>query len=155
MDEVSTTLADREGKYGSYIDQSQTSEDIIAVMESSVNWSELPAPHKQALRMIALKAGRILNGDINDSDSWHDIQGYAKLVHREIEMDAPLELEQDTIEVLAYLSTADVMGDTHPSLVNRCGEEADRVKDELLRRCEELRGDGVTQEHLLDGEEHH
>lgn len=30
--------------------------------------------------MIAHKLGRIINGDPNYSDSWHDIAGYAKLV---------------------------------------------------------------------------
>lgn len=34
----------------------------------------------EALEMIAHKIGRIINGDPNYADSWHDIAGYAKLV---------------------------------------------------------------------------
>ena len=34
--------------------------------------------------MILHKIGRILNGDPNYADSWHDIAGYAKLVEDEL-----------------------------------------------------------------------
>jgi len=39
----------------------------------------MSASHREALEMIAHKIGRILNGDPNYADSWHDIAGYAKL----------------------------------------------------------------------------
>jgi len=35
--------------------------------------------------MIFCKIARILNGDPNLIDNWHDIAGYAKLVEMEIE----------------------------------------------------------------------
>jgi hypothetical protein len=34
--------------------------------------------------MILMKLARALNGDPNDTDNWHDIQGYAKLVEDRI-----------------------------------------------------------------------
>jgi len=34
--------------------------------------------------MIAYKLARLVNGRINDLDSWHDIAGYALLVHNQI-----------------------------------------------------------------------
>lgn len=49
-------------------------------MVDSPNWAALPPDMKEALEMVAHKAGRILNGDPDYHDSWHDIIGYTKLV---------------------------------------------------------------------------
>ena len=49
-------------------------------MIDSPNWETLSDDKKEALEMTALKIGRILNGDPEYADSWHDIAGYAKLV---------------------------------------------------------------------------
>jgi len=38
----------------------------------------------EALRMIALKVARLVNGRIDDLDGWRDIAGYAMLVHNQI-----------------------------------------------------------------------
>ena len=35
---------------------------------------------REAMEMICQKMARIMNGDPNYSDSWHDIAGYATLV---------------------------------------------------------------------------
>ena len=40
----------------------------------------LAADQQEALDMICHKIGRILNGDPDYADSWHDIAGYAQLV---------------------------------------------------------------------------
>ena len=49
-------------------------------MVDSPNWPGLTDAQREALEMVAHKIGRILNGDPNYHDSWHDIVGYAKLV---------------------------------------------------------------------------
>jgi hypothetical protein len=48
-------------------------------MRSNENWEALDAVKKQALTVIADKIARILTGDPEYKDNWHDIQGYAKL----------------------------------------------------------------------------
>lgn len=45
---------------------------------------ELPDTHLEALDMICHKIARILAGDPNEPDHWHDIAGYATLVEKEI-----------------------------------------------------------------------
>jgi hypothetical protein len=40
----------------------------------------MKSSQKESLEMIMHKVARILNGDPNYSDSWHDIAGYAKLI---------------------------------------------------------------------------
>ena len=54
-------------------------------MRNSPNWAGLPAVHTQALEVIADKIARILTGDPNYADNFHDIGGYAKLVENYIE----------------------------------------------------------------------
>jgi hypothetical protein len=49
-------------------------------MRDSPNWGDLTDDKREALEMIAHKIGRILNGDPEYKDSWHDIIGYARLV---------------------------------------------------------------------------
>jgi len=54
-------------------------------------WKYLEFFQAQSLDAIADKIGRILVGNLDFKDHWHDIQGYAALVHRELEM---IELEE-------------------------------------------------------------
>jgi hypothetical protein len=52
-------------------------------MRLAGGWGSLRADQREALEMIATKIGRILNGNRDHIDSWHDIAGYAKLIeHR-------------------------------------------------------------------------
>jgi hypothetical protein len=49
------------------------------VMTDGTNYQALTPDKKQALDVIADKIARILSGDPEYKDNWHDIQGYAKL----------------------------------------------------------------------------
>lgn len=81
---ISQTLAERGNRYGSFIEHARISQNIKNAMADSPNWSSLPAHMKEALEMNAHKTARILNGDPNYADSWHDIIGYTKLVENEL-----------------------------------------------------------------------
>lgn len=60
-------------------------------MRQMPNWNDLEYFQAQALDNVVDKICRILSGDFMFKDHWLDIQGYAALVHRELEM---LDLEQ-------------------------------------------------------------
>lgn len=74
------TLAERGKRYGSFVGHSEITQKLKLAMSSHAGWGRLDADQKEALEMVAHKIGRILNGDPNYADSWHDIAGYAKLV---------------------------------------------------------------------------
>jgi hypothetical protein len=83
------TLAERGSRYGDFTDHARCCQSITESMrlfsvgtgdEFKIPWDDLPDTHKQALTVIADKIARILSGDPNYADNWHDIQGYAKLV---------------------------------------------------------------------------
>jgi hypothetical protein len=77
---VVDTLAERAVRYGEFKGHAQIAQQLKAALHAAPNWSKLSEDKKEALEMIQHKIGRILNGDSNYHDSWHDISGYAKLV---------------------------------------------------------------------------
>ena len=79
---VDATLAERQSTYGCFEDVAFVTENIMSVLSQvRVNGlRDLPSTHRMALYMIASKLARIVNGDFNHFDSWHDIGGYAKLI---------------------------------------------------------------------------
>jgi len=80
MIDINETLAVRETRYGEYMEVAAIAQNLKFVMQQTANWNHLEADQMESLDMIANKIGRILNGDPNYDDSWHDIAGYATLV---------------------------------------------------------------------------
>ena len=87
--EVDNTLSERGSRYGDFADNARISQHLKQVMEHDGHdirdgWLRLNLMQREALTMIAQKIARILNGDPNYADNWHDIQGYAKLVEERL-----------------------------------------------------------------------
>lgn len=99
---IEKTLSERGARYGDFADHARLCQSLKRVMQSfsiqqgvpgiitaSVKpWEKLSPAQKQALEVIADKIARILSGDPNYADNWHDIQGYAKLVEDRLPKDA-------------------------------------------------------------------
>ena len=85
MSEVENTLEERGNRYGAFTEHARITQNLKRAMQDSPNWAKLPDYMKEALEMNAHKVGRILNGDPNYADSWHDIIGYTRLVEKELE----------------------------------------------------------------------
>lgn len=77
---INDTLQERGKRYGEFADHAFISQNLKGYMTSNAGWNRLDAYQAEALEMIAHKIARILNGDPNYDDSWHDIAGYATLV---------------------------------------------------------------------------
>lgn len=86
MSEIDATLAERGARYGDFSDHASVAQTLQTVMREQQSfcgrrgWEQLSADKRQALTVIADKIARILTGDPEYVDNWHDIQGYAKLV---------------------------------------------------------------------------
>lgn len=76
---VDSTLAERGTNYGEFNDFAEICQGLTLVAREQPGWDKLSNPHREALEMIIHKISRVLNGNPNYKDSWHDIQGYAKL----------------------------------------------------------------------------
>jgi hypothetical protein len=77
---IEQTLIEREEMYGSFFQHSRLTQDLKRTMHEHDGWEALTDDKRESLDMIAHKIGRILCGDSEYKDSWHDIVGYAKLV---------------------------------------------------------------------------
>lgn len=77
---IEKTLAERGDRYGSFQNHANIAQALQDVMRSEAGWERLAADQRQALTVIADKIARMLNGDPNYRDNFHDIVGYAKLV---------------------------------------------------------------------------
>jgi hypothetical protein len=98
MTDVSTTLSERGGRYGAFINHATIAQGLQKVLFAAPNWSKLDPDMRQALCVICDKMARILNGDPYYEDNWHDIQGYARLVEKRI-MEMKQAVEQETTVV--------------------------------------------------------
>jgi Domain of unknown function (DUF6378) len=84
MTNINETLAEREKTYGDFKNVADISQRLKMIMRFGRNWHLMSDDKQESLDMIASKIARILSGDDNLHDSWHDIAGYATLVANEI-----------------------------------------------------------------------
>jgi hypothetical protein len=77
---VDKTLTERSKTHGIFLHNAFAIQSLKKSMLGNPNWEFLEDDQREALEMIAVKIGRILTGNPNEPDHWHDIVGYAKLV---------------------------------------------------------------------------
>lgn len=80
MADLTATLAERGARYGKFEDHAVIAQGLKDQMWATEGWSRLAPDQRQALEVIQDKVARILNGDPDYTDNWHDIAGYARLV---------------------------------------------------------------------------
>lgn len=76
---VSETLKKRGHRYGDFTDNAALSQSLKGWLRRQIGYTILDDTKREALEMIAQKIARILNGDPEYKDNWHDIAGYATL----------------------------------------------------------------------------
>jgi hypothetical protein len=80
--DITTTLEERGKRYGSFVGHADITQTLKKSIGSALalRGKFLADDQKESLDMICHKIGRIINGDPDHADSWHDIAGYAQLV---------------------------------------------------------------------------
>ncbi len=80
--DITATLQERGSRYGRFTDHARITMSLKRVIHEAIVEREKVVADDQleALHMICHKIGRIINGDPDYADSWHDIAGYAQLV---------------------------------------------------------------------------
>jgi hypothetical protein len=84
MSDLEKTLAERGAVYGRFVDHASISQSIKRAMRAAPGWQELPDDMRESLEMLAHKAARILNGNPDYVDSWHDVAGFTTLVEKRL-----------------------------------------------------------------------
>jgi len=91
MSEINKTLENRKKSHGDFRDNSNISQRIKNIIYDKSKTRVLSNSQYEALDMIAHKISRILAGDANFSDHWHDISGYAMLIEKQLKEDKKTE----------------------------------------------------------------
>jgi len=116
MTNLDQTLLARACRYGSFVDVANRTNNIFAAILSDA--PQLPATtplYREAMHMIAYKLARLANGRINDADSWHDIAGYAMLVHNQIAQDEEAKAAKSAFATRPNEPDNNPL-DTHPAI---------------------------------------
>jgi len=82
---IEQTLAERAKTHGHFESHAFIAQNIKIQIQRSHGYSSLDYTQREALDMIAHKIARILNGNPDHHDHWHDIAGYATLVANDLE----------------------------------------------------------------------
>lgn len=79
---ITATLTERGQRYGKFTGHAAVSQALKLIIDAGLRDAKkrLPDDQQEAIDMICHKIARIVNGDHNYVDSWHDIAGYAQLV---------------------------------------------------------------------------
>lgn len=77
---IEQTLEERRKTHGEFETHARISQSLKDIMRMQDGWSELKSDQCESLEMIVHKIARILNGNPDTHDHWHDIAGYATLV---------------------------------------------------------------------------
>lgn len=78
--DVQSTLSTRGNTHGDFQDNGRVMQHFKSIARHQQGWDNLKPFQAEAVDMICHKLGRILCGDPNFTDHWHDIAGYATLV---------------------------------------------------------------------------
>jgi hypothetical protein len=82
---IQKTLKERQKTHGDFATHALIAQSIKCQMFNAHGYGALGATQREALDMIAHKIARILNGNPDHHDHWHDIAGYATLVANDLE----------------------------------------------------------------------
>lgn len=80
---INETLEQRGARYGEFSEVAETTYQLQEALKRSQP-SSMTSSQIIALDMICNKMARIVNGDPDYIDNWHDIAGYATLVEQEL-----------------------------------------------------------------------
>jgi len=82
---IHDTLTERQNTHGDFHENAMISRTLKETMHEQPGWRILSPVQREALDVIQAKIARILSGNPNEPDHWHDIGGYASLAERDIE----------------------------------------------------------------------
>lgn len=85
MPTIESTLSDRRKTHGDFADVAATMQETKKLWREKRNWDVLSPLQQAVLDEVAHKVARILHGDPNFKEHWHDMVGYARLAEKELE----------------------------------------------------------------------
>lgn len=83
---IGNTLEDRQKTHGDFGTHAYITQQLKSVLNTHQAWNNnLSESQREALEMILHKIGRIMAGNPDFHDHWHDIAGYATLIANQLD----------------------------------------------------------------------
>ena len=82
MPDINATLDERTTTHGDFTQVGAVAQTLKRILRETPNWKSLNPAQQEALEMDMAKTARILCGNPNEADHWHDKAGYATLGSR-------------------------------------------------------------------------
>ena len=84
MNDINNTLNERGERYGKFKDVASTTYALQEILRAASSHEHMSDDQVIALDMICNKMARIVNGDPNYIENWHDIAGYSTLIENSL-----------------------------------------------------------------------
>ena len=139
MSNVDATLSERGQRYGEFAGHAGVTQTLKRAMGQHPGWRKLADDQKEALEMTAHKIGRILNGDPNYIDSWHDISGYVRLVEQRLEKEQAKKEDDPRQTSFAFTSTDQIQEKASPDRAAEMRAGIDRAIATLNKQIREAK----------------
>ena len=81
---INRTLEQRGSRYGKFKDVASTTYALQEILRDAKSYKHMSDDQVIALDMICNKMARIVNGDPNYIENWHDIAGYSTLIEKSL-----------------------------------------------------------------------
>lgn len=82
---IEKTLSERGNTYGTFESNAELTQKLKDVVHNADGWDNLTYAQREAIEMVFHKFSRIINGNPNFHDSWHDAIGYLSLIERSLD----------------------------------------------------------------------
>ena len=79
MIETAALLSERQRTHGDFDQVAALTSVLQSALATQPHWADLSVRQREALRMIMVKAARLVCGDPGHPGHWEDIAGYAAL----------------------------------------------------------------------------
>lgn len=83
-DAITATITSRATSHGDFVHMAEVAQGLKDYIKSEGPYAGMTSCQREALDMICTKLARIITGDPNHKDHWHDIAGYAQLAESSI-----------------------------------------------------------------------
>jgi hypothetical protein len=93
-EDVQSTLSTRQNSHGDFRENGRIMQQLKIAARTGHNWKTMEHHKQEAIDMILHKIGRILSGNSDHADHWHDIAGYATLCENIILTGEPYQTKE-------------------------------------------------------------
>ena len=114
---INDTLEQRGKVHGDFTDNAELSQTLKDNLRMQPSWKKLTRVQREALEVICAKIARIMVGNPNEPDHWHDIAGYSTLAERRIVPTAPIAITEPTYPMPNQPSIPDPFDPDFPGVI--------------------------------------